>query len=221
MERLRPVVSVEPSILEIPAATLVWESSLLIRIRAARVELRRRLAVELPRWHRRHSMHHRCRRAGDVVHRRLPAFHRQRVQLHRRRDVAGVVLAAHLDALQLPVGLQRRMLVSCFQNSIFGGRVLRLLDAQTFGRVLFVAQLEDHREALFVRRALLADQPVLVLYLVKARQLVHQAHRSFLLRVRERLDAFLGVFTARQVAQDDRSSHCRRIFLVRAHDRRL
>lgn len=211
MESFCSIMSIKAPVLKAAAAPLIRESPLLIRIRTARVEL-------LWRWNiRRHPVHHRRRGTRDIVHRRFPSLHRQRVQFHRRRDVARIVLAAHRNAFELSIRFQRRVFVGGFEDRVFGRSVLRLFDAQTLRRVLLVAELQNHREALFMRRSLLANQPILVLDLVESRQLVHQAHRRFLFRVGQRLNALLCAVTV-VVAQN---RHRRNIFFIRADNWRF
>lgn len=190
------VMAIEPSVREVGSASLIRESSLLIRIGTTRVELQRLVAVLSIRWwHRRHSMHDRTRRASDVVYGWLSTLHRQRIQLHCRRDVPRIVLAANRSAFQLPVSLHGRMFVGCFQDGIFSCCMLGFLDAETFSCILLVAQLQDYCESFLVCRALFANQPILVLNFVEARQLVHQAHRRLLFCVCERLDSLLRILS--------------------------
>lgn len=128
MEGFTAVMSIEPSILEVASTSLIRETSLLIRISTSRVELRWRLVVVLAIGLHWHSVHDRVRRTCYVVNSRFSTLHCQGVQLNCWRDVAGIVFTAHLDAFQLTIRFQRRMLVSSLQDCIFSCRVLSFLD---------------------------------------------------------------------------------------------
>lgn len=74
-------------------------------------------------------------------------------------------------------------------------------------------------------RPLLADEAVLMLDFIEARQLIHQTHRSLLLSVCKGLHAFLGVVVAGRVTENSRQrkvdgGHRRHVLLVGADDGR-
>jgi hypothetical protein len=91
------------------------------------------------------------------INRWFAPLHCQRIQLHGR--------CKSTDFLRLenrPVRLQRRMFVFGFADRFGGGSMLGLLDTQSFGRVLFVAQFQCYGETLFMGWTFFAGQTVLM-----------------------------------------------------------
>lgn len=129
VEGFAAIMSIEATVLKVATSTLVRESALLIWISTSWYVLRWRLVVVLAVGCHWHSVHDGISRACNIVNCRLSTLHRQRVQLNGRRNVAGIIFTAYLNAFQLAVRFQRWMLVSSFQDCIFSCRMLSFLDA--------------------------------------------------------------------------------------------
>jgi hypothetical protein len=91
------------------------------------------------------------------INRWFATLHCQRIQLHGRSE------STNLFRLEnRPIRLQRRMFVFGFADRFGGGSMLCLLDTQSLGRVLFVAQFQCNSETLLMGRTFLAGQTVLM-----------------------------------------------------------